>query len=167
MKTRTGGWPIGFRRRNASSWQRDLSSLIEWARANDLEAIDLERDGDRGASAVIEAGLAIGSVDLLEEKAMLSPDRGKRAEAIARNTDYIRACATHGPINHFVIMLPERPAIAAHGEFHLRGRQFRPTGSHPGREPRAHRHRGMAGTGGLSVAPQRSTAPSLRRFHRR
>lgn len=111
MKTRTGRWPIGFRRRNTSSWQKDLSSLIEWARANDLEAIDLERDGDRGAGAVIEAGLAIGSVDLLEEKAMLSPDRGKRAEAIARNTDYIRACAAHGPIKHFVIMLPEDPQL--------------------------------------------------------
>ena len=111
MTTRTGKFPIGFRRRSSTPWQKDLNSLIKWARTNDLEAIDLERDGDRGASAVIEAGLKIGSVDILEQKAMLSPDRGKRTEAIARNTDYIRACAAHGPINHFVIMLPEDPQL--------------------------------------------------------
>lgn len=109
MKTRTGKYPIGFRRRNISPWQKDLNSLIAWARTNDLEAIDLERDGDRGAVAVIEAGLRIGSVDILEKHAMLSPDKGKRTEAIARNGEYIHTCAALGQINHFVIMLPEDP----------------------------------------------------------
>ena len=40
---------------------------------------------------------------------MLSSDKGKRADAIARNGEYIRACAAHGSINHFAIMLPEDP----------------------------------------------------------
>lgn len=110
MKTRTGNFPIGFRR-GGGSWQKDLDRLIAWARENDLEVIDLGKDGDRLARSVIEAGLRVGSVDLLEWQGMISPDRGKRAEAIAKNTDYIRACAAYGPMNHFLVMLPEKPDL--------------------------------------------------------
>ncbi len=110
MKTRTGNFPIGFRR-GGGSWQKDLDRLIAWARENDLEVIDLGKDGDRLARSVIEAGLRIGSVDLLEWQGMISPDKGRRAEAIAKNTDYIRACAAYGPMNHFLVMLPEKPDL--------------------------------------------------------
>ena len=55
MKTRTGNFPIGFRRRG-SDWQMDLDQLIQWAQNNELEAIDLLVDGDEGAGAVIGAG---------------------------------------------------------------------------------------------------------------
>jgi sugar phosphate isomerase/epimerase len=110
MKTRTGNFPIGFRR-GGGSWQKDLDRLIAWARENDLEVIDLGKDGDRLARSVIEAGLRVGSVDLLEWQGMISPDRGKRAETIAKNTDYIRACAAYGPMNHFLVMLPEKPDL--------------------------------------------------------
>ena len=35
MKTRTGSFPIGFRR-GGGAWQQDLHSLVAWAQANDL-----------------------------------------------------------------------------------------------------------------------------------
>ena len=108
MKTRTGNFPIGFRR-GGGDWQKDLDQLIQWAQNNELEAIDLLVNGDEGAGAVIGAGLAIGAVDLPEFRGMLSSDKGKRADAIARNGEYVRACAAHGSINHFAIMLPEDP----------------------------------------------------------
>ena len=110
MKTRTGKFPIGFRR-GGGEWRNDLSALIAWARQNGLEAIDLGRDGDTTARAVIDAGLRVGTVDLLEWQGMISPDKGRRAEAVARNAEYVRACAACGPINHFIVMLPEKPEL--------------------------------------------------------
>jgi hypothetical protein len=72
MKTRTANLALGFRR-GGRDWQKDLEGLIEWALANDLEAIDLGRDGDRSAKLVTEAGLRIGSVDLSDWQGMISP----------------------------------------------------------------------------------------------
>jgi sugar phosphate isomerase/epimerase len=108
MRTRTGNLAIGFRR-GGGEWQRDLEELIAWAQEDGLEAIDLGKDGDRSAKVVIDAGLRIGSIDLPARESMLSPDKSKRAEAIAQNAQYIRACAPCGPINYFIVMVPEKP----------------------------------------------------------
>jgi sugar phosphate isomerase/epimerase len=109
VKTRTGGYPIGFRR-GGGEWQNDLRSLVEWAVTNGLEVIDLHSDADTTAKVALDAGLRIGSVDLADNKGMISPDKAKRADAIARNAAYVRACAAYGPLNHFLVMLPEDPA---------------------------------------------------------
>jgi sugar phosphate isomerase/epimerase len=108
MKTRTGGFPLGFRR-GSGEWQKHLGQLIKWAKANSLEVIDLLKDGDRTGQEVIDAGLRIGSIDLLEKQSMISPDRGRRAEAVAKNAEYLRACAGFGQMNYFVVMEPEEP----------------------------------------------------------
>jgi len=110
VQTRTGHFPIGFRR-GGSEWQRDLDALIAWTQEQKLEVIDLGRDGDRTAKAVIDAGLRVGSIDLLASKPMISPDKGKRAEAVAQNAEYVRACAVYGPVNFFIAMLPENPEL--------------------------------------------------------
>ncbi|MFN2273477.1 MAG: sugar phosphate isomerase/epimerase family protein, partial [Anaerolineales bacterium] len=108
--TRTGGFTIGFRR-GWSDWQKDLGAVIGWARDNGFGALDLGRDGDTAGAAVRDAGLRIGSVDLAAWQEMLSPDKARRSDAIARNTAYIEACAAFGPMNHFVVMLPEKPEL--------------------------------------------------------
>ncbi len=108
--TRTGGYPIGFRR-GGGEWQKDLAALIAWARENGFGAMDLNRDGDRAGRAVAAAGLRIGSVDLAEWQPMLSPDAGKRREAVAKNAEYVAACAGLGAVNHFVVMLPEKAEL--------------------------------------------------------
>jgi sugar phosphate isomerase/epimerase len=110
MKTRTGQFPIGFRR-GGSDWQRELGALIAWAQENALEAIDLRADTDPTIKTVLDAGLRVGSIDLPFVKPMISPDSGKRAEAIAQNADYVRACAPYGPVNFFLTMLPEKPDL--------------------------------------------------------
>ncbi|MCC6170113.1 MAG: sugar phosphate isomerase/epimerase [Caldilineaceae bacterium] len=110
MKTRTGNFPIGFRR-GGGDWQQDLAALLAWAKQQGLEVIDLRPDGDATGQAVLDAGLRIGSVDLPDNKGMIARDRGRRAEAIARNAEYVRACAAFGPVNHFLVMLPEDPAL--------------------------------------------------------
>ena len=80
MKTRTGGFPIGFRRLG-SKWQAEIGATSAWARANGFEAIDLHADGDASAGAVTEAGLSVGTADLLDWRDMISADAGVRKAA--------------------------------------------------------------------------------------
>ncbi len=109
--TRTGGFPIGFRR-GWSDWQRDIDGLIEWTKSNGFRVLDLGRDGDQLSQRVVESGLTVGSVDLAEWQPMISPDPEKRRQAIERNKAYIEACAVHGVQNYFIVMLPEDPERA-------------------------------------------------------
>ena len=110
MKTRTGNFPLGFRR-GGTDWQKNLPSLIGWAKENALEVIDLGRDAVEGAPAARAAGLRVGSIDLFDNKNMISPDQGKRSAAIAANRDFIQACAGDEPTNFFLVMLPEKPEL--------------------------------------------------------
>ena len=116
MKTRTGGYPIGLRR-GWSDWQKDLAGVITWAKNSGLEVIDLGRDGDKAGKQVIDAGLRLGSVDLLEWEGMISADKAKRSDAIAKNTAYIQTCAAYGVVNHFIVMLPEKPDLPRRENF--------------------------------------------------
>jgi sugar phosphate isomerase/epimerase len=110
MKTRTGNFPIGFRR-GGTDWQKNLSNLIGWAKENELEVIDLGKDAVETAPVVRAAGLHIGSIDFFDNKNMISPDADKRKAAIAANRDYIQACASDEPTNFFLVMLPEKPEL--------------------------------------------------------
>jgi sugar phosphate isomerase/epimerase len=110
MKTRTGNYPIGFRRNN-SDWQKDLGALLDWAVAEDLEVLDITAvDAPATIKAIQEAGLHVGSIDLATYKGMLSPDAGERAEAVAMNAELVRATAPLGKFNYFCVMLPEDPS---------------------------------------------------------
>ncbi|MBA3871041.1 MAG: sugar phosphate isomerase/epimerase [Anaerolineae bacterium] len=106
MKTRTGSFPIGVRR-GWSDWQKDLSGMIAWAKESGLEVVDIGRDTEIAGQQLVDAGLRIGSVDLLEWEGMISADKGKRADAVAKNSEYIKSCAAYGSMNHFLVMLPE------------------------------------------------------------
>jgi sugar phosphate isomerase/epimerase len=110
VKTRTGNYPIGFRR-GGGAWQNDLPTLLEWAATSGLEVIDLRADADTTGKAVLDAGLRIGSVDLADGKGMIASDKGRRKAAIERNSEFIRACAALGPINYFLTMVPENPVL--------------------------------------------------------
>ncbi len=116
MQTRTGGFPIGFRR-GWMDWQKDLGALLAWAKSHGLGCIDLGKDGDANGRAVIDAGLRIGSVDLANWQGMISPDRGKRSSAVEQNAAYVAACAAFGPMRHFLVMLPEEPGRARQENF--------------------------------------------------
>ncbi len=105
----TGGFPIGFRYTPLSAWSHDLTGLIAWAKENNFGALDV-KGGAEQVTAVSEAGLKVGSVDLPEWQGMLSLDADKRRDAVARNRDTIEAwAAARAPLNYFVVMLPEDP----------------------------------------------------------
>lgn len=108
--TRTGGFAVGFRL-GWSDWQKDPAAVVAWAKANGFSAVDVGRNGDVAGKVVKDAGLRVGSVDLAEWNAMLSPDAGKRKDAVAKNAAYVKAVgAAIGPANHFTVMLPEDAA---------------------------------------------------------
>jgi sugar phosphate isomerase/epimerase len=109
MKTRTGGFEIGFRR-GWSEWQKDLDNVIDWALDNDLNVIDVGGDADQIAGQITTAGLKIGSADFKNIHSLISSDPGKRRETVELNKPYIQACAKQGIRNFFTVMLPEDPS---------------------------------------------------------
>ena len=104
--TRTGSFPIGFRR-GWSDWQKDLDGLIAWAKANDIGVIDLGGDADTSGAKLKDSGIIAGSVDLPSWSGLITSDTAKRDEAIAKQAAYVEACAAHGINNYFLVMLPE------------------------------------------------------------
>jgi sugar phosphate isomerase/epimerase len=106
--TRTGGFPIGFRR-GWSDWQKDLDALVAWAKENGFAVIDLGSDADEVGKAVQAAGLGIGSADLRDWSGFLNPDPGVRRAAVEKNAEYIAAASKVGALNYFCVMLPADP----------------------------------------------------------
>ncbi|MCE0521877.1 MAG: sugar phosphate isomerase/epimerase [Methylacidiphilales bacterium] len=109
-KTRTGGFPIGLRR-GGFEWHQDLKSFLAWAGEHGIGTIDLNLDADQTGVIAVKNGFRLGSVDLPDWKRMISPDKAVRDDAVAKNSAYIKACAAFGPMNHFLVMLPEKPEL--------------------------------------------------------
>lgn len=107
--TRTGSFPIGFRRLR-SEWQQDLGRLIEFARENDFPLVDVGPVEADDLRRILDAGIAIGSVDLLLWKELASPDPAKRANAVEANIAHVRGAADLGVKLFMAVMLPEEMA---------------------------------------------------------
>jgi sugar phosphate isomerase/epimerase len=124
MKTRTGSFPIGWRRRNYA-WENDLEGMIAWAKENGLAVIDVGRDGDTSAPKVMEAGLKVGSVDLpVWGQGMITRDRSKRKDSIAQNKEYVEKVAPLGIRNFFVVMQPDDQSLPRKDNFALMVESF-------------------------------------------
>ena len=107
LKTQTGNFPLGIRR--GGGWQSDLPALLEWAKSNEIGVIDIGRNTDEIAQ-VQDAGLQVGSVDLLEWQPMFSSDAAKRRDSVAKNADYVAKACAAGAKKFFLVVLPEDAA---------------------------------------------------------
>lgn len=107
--TRTGSFPIAFRRLR-SEWQHDLDRLIDFARESDFLLLDVGPVGTADLQRIRDAGLAIGSVDLLRWSELASPDPAKRADAVNANVQHISGAAALGVKTFMAVMLPEDTA---------------------------------------------------------
>jgi sugar phosphate isomerase/epimerase len=103
MHTRTGSFPIGFRR-GWSQWQKDLPRLLGWSKQNGFESLDLNRATAADIAAVASAGLALGSVDLINLGEITHPDPAKRREIVDQNTAYVTEAAGWGAKVFFTIV---------------------------------------------------------------
>jgi sugar phosphate isomerase/epimerase len=103
MKTRTGSFSIGFRR-GWSEWQKNLPPLLNWAKSNHFESLDVTGANPADIAAVKSAGLLLGSVDLLQLGDITHPDTVKRKEVIAANIAHVEQCTAAGAKVFFTIV---------------------------------------------------------------
>ena len=95
MTTRTGSFPVGFRRGRAD-WQRDLPALCGWAAAAGFASVDLARATADDVRAVNTAGIAVGSAALLAMADVTHADPGRRRDVVAANVAYVAEAAALG-----------------------------------------------------------------------
>ena len=103
LTTQTGNFPIGYRR-GWSDWNKDINGLLSWAQENELGVVDLGGE-TKDVAAVTEKWLKVGSIDLAAWQGLLSPDAGKRADAVAKNAAYIEEACGLGANKFFLVVL--------------------------------------------------------------
>ena len=109
MPTRTGSFPIGFRRAGVE-WQKDLPKLAKWSKQVGFDVIDLtSKSTADDARALKDAGIAVGSIDVLDFGQLMNNDPGKRKELIDANVKYIKECSTFGGRAFFTCVIPGDP----------------------------------------------------------
>lgn len=112
MRTRTGSFPIGFRR-GWGDWQRrDVGELARWAKQAGFAHLDLGWATPEDIDAIRDAGLVLGSCDLLDFGNLLATDPGKRAELLGRNVEYVKTIAAAGCRVFFTVIVPGDPSRA-------------------------------------------------------
>jgi sugar phosphate isomerase/epimerase len=103
MQTRTGSFPIGFRR-GKSPWQSDLASLCVWAKDHHFVSLDLIAATPADIATITRAGLRLGSVDLLSFADITHPDLARRKDVLSANLAYIKECSSAGAKIFFTIV---------------------------------------------------------------
>lgn len=114
--TRTGAFPIGFRR-GWSEWQKDINSLIAWSVQHGLGVLDLGADAVADGALVSAAGLTIGSADLKKWTAFTCRDTDGVLQAVEENDAYIGEMVALGCTNFFAVLLPEDAELPRHRNY--------------------------------------------------
>ena len=126
MPTRTGTFPIGFRR-GGGEWQRkDLSSLAAWAKSTGFDVIDLMNVSPEDIAALKSAGLKLGSADLLDFGNIMANDEAKRKDLIERNISYVKKIGPAGAKAFFTCIIPGDPARKRAENYKLAVESFTP-----------------------------------------
>jgi sugar phosphate isomerase/epimerase len=107
--TRTGNFPIGFRR-GWSDWQKkSVADLARWAKEHGFAALDLMNVTPADLTTLASNGMRLGSADLVDFGQIMSNDAGKRREVIQRNVDYVKQLAPAGTKVFFTCVIPGDP----------------------------------------------------------
>jgi sugar phosphate isomerase/epimerase len=106
MTTRTGNFPIGLRR-GWGDWQKNnLQSFLGWIKEHGFEAVDLMNVTRADLATVKDAGLRLGSADLLDFGQIMASDTGKRRDVIAKNVQYVSDLGAAGVKAFFTCVIP-------------------------------------------------------------
>jgi sugar phosphate isomerase/epimerase len=110
MATRTGNFPVGFRRAGVE-WQKDLGKLSKWSKQTGFEVIDFtHKSAGEDFKTLKDAGVSVGSVDLLDFGNIMATDTGKRKEVLDANLKYVKEAAANGAKAFFTCIIPADPA---------------------------------------------------------
>jgi sugar phosphate isomerase/epimerase len=119
-------FPFGVRR-GWSDWQkRDLRAFLAWVKQSGFDVDDLMNVSCEELNEVKEAGLRIGSVDLLDFGQIMSSDTGKRRDVIERNVKYVTDIGAAGAKVFFTCIIPGDPAKAREENYALAVECFSP-----------------------------------------
>lgn len=116
IRTHTAGWPIGFRRAR-TAWQQDLPALLDFAAREGFAFIDFGPVDVTAVHAASDAGLRVGTVDLLDWQALLSHDVGRRSAAVLANAQHIRSHVAAGVRRFLTVLTPAEPAAPRRENF--------------------------------------------------
>jgi sugar phosphate isomerase/epimerase len=126
MPTRTGNFPIGFRRAGVE-WQKDLPKLAAWAKQAGYDVIDFtHRAGADDFATMKSAGLRVGSVDLLDFGQVMSNDTGKRKSVLDANLAFIKQAAAQGAKAFFTCIIPGDPTRKRDENYRLAVESYAP-----------------------------------------
>jgi len=117
--TRTGHFPIGFRRMG-NPWHQDLGGLLAWMKREDFGVLDLTTQPETEITLLKNEGVALGTIDLhqwADYPKMLAKDKAVRDEAVAKSAARIRACAGKGARLFFTLMLTAEERCSDHDTF--------------------------------------------------
>src|SRR5207244_337303 len=110
MATRTGNFSLGFRRAGVE-WQKDLPRLAKWSKQAGFDVIDLtHRASGEDYKTLKDAGLAVGSVDLLDFGQIMAGDAAKRKDVLEANLKFVKESAAAGGRAFFACIIPGDPA---------------------------------------------------------
>ncbi len=125
MLTRTGNFPIGLRR-GWSAWQKDLAALTQWARRAGFESIDLGTLQAEDVRVLGQAGLKLGTVDLINFGQLMQNDAGARRDLMAQNVAYVKEASDWGAKVFFACMIPGDPGKKRAENYALAVESFAP-----------------------------------------
>jgi sugar phosphate isomerase/epimerase len=124
-KTTTGRFPIGFRRMRQAAWQQDLASLAKFAEEGEFAFVDFGPIAADNARAAIDRGIAIGSVDLKDWSALLSPDAGERKASVVANASHMRSLVEAGVKLFLAVLTPADAARSRRENFEFAVESYR------------------------------------------
>ena len=87
--------------------QQGMAAVVAWAKGLGLGALDLPEDFAGPAQECRAQGLRVGAVWGTSQAGLLSPDDGRRAQAVARLQSQIRAMPAAGAQVLFLCLVPE------------------------------------------------------------
>jgi sugar phosphate isomerase/epimerase len=105
--TRTGHFPIGFRRMGGK-WNQDLAGLLAWMKKEGFGVLDLTSQPESEIALLQKEGIALGTIDLHQWgdfPKMLAKDKAARDEAVKKASARIRAGAAAGARLFFTTMI--------------------------------------------------------------
>jgi len=106
MPTRTGNFPIGFRR-GWTDWQRgEIATLATWARETGFDALDVPIATPADVKTLAKMGLKMGPVDLLDLGDIMATDLAKRRDVLQKNLAYIKDLGAAGVKLFFSVVIP-------------------------------------------------------------
>ena len=147
----TDGW---FSDRFPSCSRRmaaDLGALCNWAKESGFDSLDLSHAATADDFRTLNnAGLSLGSVDILEFQHVMSSDPGRRKDVLEKNLKFIKDAAAAGAKKFFTCIIPGEPSQTRRGELPPGGRVLAPLRTRARRRKR--RWRSKAGPAGRLVS---------------